>query len=283
MDEFCVKGSRFIGVAMKEGEFSYLDRKISYRLQGRGRPIVFIHGFAGSKEDFSGVARRLSKNYTCLSYDLVGHGLSSSQGDYSLDGLAQDLAELLAYLNIKEPVLVGFSLGGQLALDYLLNWGQARGLILVDTSPRLLKGDAAKLGIYSQEEVDRTLSLMEEDFHLFYRGFLRRILGETSEKNLDFLMEKRGPVLEKLYKPGLALLWRDMTKKDYSSRLSELELDCLIIRGEKSFYPRRIAEFFQENIRGSRLVEFENSSHQLILEKPRSFQKEIEGFMESLK
>lgn len=266
-----------------EGVLASERASLAYRLQGQGRELVFIHGFSGSKDDFSGVSRRLSRDYRTLIYDLRGHGDSSSKEPYSLGALAQDLRELLEYLLFKNPVLVGFSLGAQVALEYSRTFSGIRGLVLVDSSPKLLKGGSPEIGIYSKEDLEESLELMKRDLYSFYKGFLGRILMDKSSRELEDLIDKRRPVLDKLYSPGLTELWQDMVNRDFTGYLERVQVPTLIIRGEHSIYPRKVAEYMRDSVRNSELLEFKDCTHQLILENPRGFQEALRDFMVSLK
>ncbi|MDH5721400.1 MAG: alpha/beta hydrolase [Spirochaetia bacterium] len=97
--------------------------------KGKGRPIVFIHGnsFDHSiwRKQFES---KLSEKYRLIAYDLRGHGRSikyknkdkvSSQ--YSVKLHAEDLEQILKYYNLSEPIVVGWSLGGNIILHYLAN------------------------------------------------------------------------------------------------------------------------------------------------------------------
>ena len=108
---------------------------------GDGFPLVLVHGFTGSKEDWSYVAPTLCRHFRVLSYDQRGHGQSSKPEDpsaYTFDTLADDLAGLLDALRIERCHLMGHSLGGVVLQRYLVRHGAGRvgRLVLVDTTHR---------------------------------------------------------------------------------------------------------------------------------------------------
>lgn len=51
----------------------------AYTVTGEGTPILFIHGFSGGKVDWTEIARQMSGEYTCITYDLLGHGETTAQ------------------------------------------------------------------------------------------------------------------------------------------------------------------------------------------------------------
>ncbi|MCX7593544.1 MAG: 2-succinyl-6-hydroxy-2,4-cyclohexadiene-1-carboxylate synthase [Fischerella sp.] len=87
--------------------------------------ILFIHGFMGNSQEFDGVIRSLKKDFYCLTIDLPGHGNTKVLGAdkcYSMAQTAQGLINLLDNLQITKCFLVGYSMGGRLALYLTLNF-----------------------------------------------------------------------------------------------------------------------------------------------------------------
>jgi 2-succinyl-6-hydroxy-2,4-cyclohexadiene-1-carboxylate synthase len=95
--------------------------ELSYEFKGnsKGPVILFLHGFLGNKQDWYDVIPYLKDKYHCLLVDLPAHGESKSlqdEQDYSIEYLAISVIKLLDDLKIKKCYLVGYSMGGRLAL-----------------------------------------------------------------------------------------------------------------------------------------------------------------------
>ncbi|MFB6147508.1 MAG: alpha/beta fold hydrolase, partial [Candidatus Nanohaloarchaea archaeon] len=106
---------------------------ISYRtVEGDGTPLVFIHGWLGSKESWRQVEKELDLENPMVFYDQRCHG-NSSCSKFDFDDLAEDLEQLLEMLGVEEPVLVGHSMGGMVALKYAAE-KEVSGLCLLGTS-----------------------------------------------------------------------------------------------------------------------------------------------------
>ncbi len=104
--------------------------------------LVFLHYFGGSALEWQGVMKQLSGKYRCVAIDLRGHGDSdASETGYSVDDMADDVAELIRVLQINDFVLIGHSMSGKVALALSAgtdNRSQPPGLtslILVSPSP----------------------------------------------------------------------------------------------------------------------------------------------------
>ena len=89
------------------------DVQLYYEIHGNGsRPFILLHGNGESTEIFSTLAGQLSRQYTVYAIDSRGHGRSSSIPEYHYMDMMEDVAEFIRKLNLKEPLLYGFSDGG---------------------------------------------------------------------------------------------------------------------------------------------------------------------------
>lgn len=103
------------------------------------RPIVFIHGLGGALSSWQLVMGGLADRHRMTSVDLPGHGNSSKtppdSADYSVAGLANDIATALGVGKRKPSVIVGHSLGGAVALKLALDHPElVAGLVLIDSA-----------------------------------------------------------------------------------------------------------------------------------------------------
>ena len=94
---------------------------IAYRDVGGGDDVLLlIHGMAGSSETWRALIPRLSRKYRVVAPDLLGHGQSAKpRGDYSLGAFAVWLRDLLDELGISRATIVGQSLGGGVAMQFV--------------------------------------------------------------------------------------------------------------------------------------------------------------------
>jgi pimeloyl-ACP methyl ester carboxylesterase len=98
--------------------------KISYSVQGKGEPVVLIHGFfssAGLNWDLPGTSSLLAKDHQVIAMDVRGHGLSDKPTEEEAYGpeLVEDVARLLDYLKIKKAHIVGYSMGGIITANFI--------------------------------------------------------------------------------------------------------------------------------------------------------------------
>jgi pimeloyl-ACP methyl ester carboxylesterase len=99
-------------------ELTIHDRRVAYRSAGHGPVVLLIHGMAGSGTTWKHVMPALSKEFTVVAPDLLGHGRSDKKpGDYSLGAFASMLRDLLVALGHERATVVGQSLGGGVAMQ----------------------------------------------------------------------------------------------------------------------------------------------------------------------
>jgi pimeloyl-ACP methyl ester carboxylesterase len=100
-------------VVLHSHELSYVD-------SGSGPVVLFIHGILGSQRQWAHLVDRMDDEHRVLVPDLFGHGESAKPlGDYSLSAHAAAMRDLLDHLGIERVTLVGHSLGGGIAMQFL--------------------------------------------------------------------------------------------------------------------------------------------------------------------
>jgi 3-oxoadipate enol-lactonase len=111
----------------------------TYREQGEGPAVVFLHGLGGNRHVFDLQIDALSSHYRCIAWDAPGYGGSPPLEDFTFDNLAICLANLLEKLRIKPHAIVGYSMGGMIAQTWVARGGLADKLVLAQTSARFGK------------------------------------------------------------------------------------------------------------------------------------------------
>ncbi|RCJ24681.1 alpha/beta hydrolase [Nostoc minutum NIES-26] len=111
--------------------------RLNVYVQGQGFPILALHGHPGSGRSLSVFTNHLSKRYQTIAPDLRGYGQSRFNGKFEMTDHLTDLETLLDRLQIEKCLLLGWSLGGILAMELALRLPQrVTGMILVATAAR---------------------------------------------------------------------------------------------------------------------------------------------------
>jgi pimeloyl-ACP methyl ester carboxylesterase len=100
----------------EEGYFNSNGVKIHYVVEGKGEPVVLVHGFTVNAHllwGMSGIIKALAKDYRVIALDVRGHGKSDKPTDTKQYGveMVEDVVRLLDHLHIKKAHVVGYSMG----------------------------------------------------------------------------------------------------------------------------------------------------------------------------
>jgi esterase len=111
--------------------------RLNFQVQGHGRPLVILHGFLGSSDNWRSMSRRLSSHFTVYCLDLRNHGQSphSDAMDYPI--MAADLREFVEKQSLAQVFLLGHSMGGKVAMQFAGQYPErVDKLVVVDIAPK---------------------------------------------------------------------------------------------------------------------------------------------------
>ena len=149
------------------------DTAIYYKDWGKGRPVIFSHGWPLNADAWDEQMLFLaSRGFRCIAHDRRGHGRSSQPWDGNdLDRYADDLSELLDALDVEDAIIVGHSTGGGEVTRYIGRHGTRRvaKVILVSAIPPLMLKTDANPGGLPIEVFDGIRAEMLRDRGEFYR------------------------------------------------------------------------------------------------------------------
>ncbi len=154
---------------------------IFYKDWGTGQPIVFSHGWPLNADAWDDQLLFVaSHGYRAIAHDRRGHGRSSQPWDGNdMDTYADDLAALIATLNLRDAVLVGHSTGGGEVTRYIGRHGNSRvaKAVLVGAIPPLMLKTAANPGGLPIEAFDKLRAGLTADRSQFYKDLSAPFYG----------------------------------------------------------------------------------------------------------
>lgn len=108
---------------------------MAYSRAGSGPPLLLIHGLGGTRATWNRVIGDLASTHTVIAPDLPGHGESEAPaGDYSLGAHAAALRDLLVALNISSASVIGHSLGGGIAMQFVYQFPERTDRLVLISS-----------------------------------------------------------------------------------------------------------------------------------------------------
>ncbi len=256
---------------------------IYYEEAGEGRPLVMLHGWAGSGRLW-GFQRDLAENFRLVIPDLRGHGRSSAPASgYLLENLAGDIVTLFERLDLTDAVLLGWSMGSQVALA---TFPQLRkrisGLVLVGATPRFPATDGYLHGLPANELRGMELRLkrdfnrtMEEFFRgMFAAGELTREQGERINREI---VMKGGLPEPAVARAALGIL----STADLREVLPAIDRPVLLIHGSAdTICPPGAARYMTDRLPNARLELFDGAGHAPCLSRPEEFNAILRVFLQ---
>ncbi len=148
---------------------------IFYEDYGSGQPVILIHGWPLSRKSWEQqVWKIVEEGYRCISYDRRGFGTSSSPwNSYDYSALASDLNAIIEELDLKDAVIVGFSMGGGEVVRYLTDYGSSRiaKAALISSIIPLVKQKPDNPAGVPEEALDGIIDALQNDRVGFLKEF----------------------------------------------------------------------------------------------------------------
>ncbi|MBQ9026467.1 MAG: alpha/beta hydrolase, partial [Methanobrevibacter sp.] len=197
--------------------------------------------------------------YKILLYDIRGHG-KSELGDFSIDILVEDLHDLISKLSIKKASLVGFSLGGNVALGFALKYGEI-------VEKLVLMASFSQCDRQLEDKFIEFRDALDVSFEEFYDVIINYVLPEDIlEKNREALNlikhEQAKTANIEAIKCGVNMGFGF----NCTDQLSHVNAPTLILAGrDDEIVSLDLAEILNENIKNSQLIVFDDTKHNLLI------------------
>ncbi|PSB01015.1 2-succinyl-6-hydroxy-2,4-cyclohexadiene-1-carboxylate synthase [Merismopedia glauca CCAP 1448/3] len=245
-------------------------------------PILFLHGFMGDYQEFYESILLLSNQFYCLAVNLPGHGKTQVIGGekyYKIEYIAEGLLEFLKSLNIPKCILIGYSMGGRLALYLALHFPTYFSHIILESASPGLKTPEER-----EDRVQTDLKLAEElenqNLSSFLTKWYNQPLFASIKQNPDFdrMLERRlqnnpqelAKALRNLSTGLQPSLW---------SKLKSNPIPLLLIVGELDRKFIGINNEMLSLCQVARLEIVSNCGHNVHLEKVDLFGEKIRDFI----
>jgi pimeloyl-ACP methyl ester carboxylesterase len=249
---------------------------IAFTDTGTGLPLVLLHAFPLSREMWAPQAV-LAEEFRLVTPDLYGFGATAlPPGGWTMDSMADALADWLTGLKVAESVVLGgLSMGGYVALAFARRHpGLLRGLILADT-----KADADT--IEGRAGRDKMIAFVRENSAAdVVEQLLPKLLGETTRaRNPDVADAVRSIGTPQTRDGVAAALAALRDRPDATPGLSTIQVPTLVIVGaEDTLTPPAAAKSLAGGIAGAKLVEIPGAGHLSNLEAPNEFNAAVRAF-----
>ncbi|MGI0004271.1 MAG: alpha/beta fold hydrolase [Candidatus Nitrosotenuis sp.] len=257
-------------------EFVTVDgSKIRYIKAGSSKKsMVLIHGLGASAERWEDVVPRLSRNFTVYVPDLIGFGQSDKPNvDYTTEFFSGFLVSFLASLGIEKSTVMGSSLGGQIAVEYVTKNQQSVDKLVLVSPAGAMRQSTPALDAYVSAALYPDPVSAKNAFTMMTgndKDVPDRIIDE-------FVQRMKMPNAKFAFMSTLLGL---KNAPEISTLLELIYAPTLIVWGSLDpVIPVKYAEFFVKNIRDCRFYQMENCGHTPYVDDPQEFSKIVLDFL----
>lgn len=247
---------------------SYIDEGVDH-----ASTIILIHGFPLNKTMWNKQIEVLQKDYRVVAYDIRGYGNSEiGDDDFTIESFVHDLLSLMDNLQIQTSVLCGFSMGGYIALNAIVNFPERfTSLILCDTN---CEADNAEAKVKRMKSIE---SIMADGLEQYAEGSLKKLFAPHSlSKHISSVEVVREMIMkspeQSIFKTLTALSEREET----CTKLHAIQVPVLIMVGiEDEITPPEVAMAMHKKIKGSTLRIIDHAGHMSNMEQPDQFNEQL--------
>ncbi len=258
-------------------------QKMAWREWGAGTPLIMLHGWSMSSVVFSEVAPLFAGHYRVLCPDLPGHGQSEPLAEYQLSSFATAIEVWAAQVAAESTALLGWSLGGQVALQMAAAGSlEIDKLLLIATTPRFCQSEDWPYGlpVTQLRALDRNLGRAYE-----------KTLGDFFNQQFaadELTKERYRQILGFAVRPG-QLPQADQARKaltvlgqeDLRQLLSEVRQPALVMHGAlDQIIPLGAGEYLAAELPNARLCRLSDVGHAPFFSQPREAVKQCLSFLQ---
>jgi pimeloyl-ACP methyl ester carboxylesterase len=193
--------------------------KLYYEIHGTGRPLVLLHGGLGAIEMFGPNLSALAQGRKVIGVDLQGHGRTADiDRPLKTDLIADDIAALITHLNLDRPDVMGFSLGGGVAVVLAIRHPELVGRLVIVSTP--IRRDAFYPEILAQQgqvTAEAAEAMKQTPMYQLYASIAPR------PEDWARLLSKLGASMKDDF--------------DFSQKIAGITATTLIVAGDADIFP----------------------------------------------
>ncbi len=260
------------------------DVKYNVLTAGAGPALTLLHGFTAAADSWSDIQPALASRFELIMPDLLGHGWTDAPpapSRYHMKACVDDLIAVLTAMGVEKTHLLGYSMGGRVALAAALEYPQRfASLILESASPGLATEMERRMRVASDSELADFIE--REGVEKFVARWERLPLFSTQER-LPRAVRGRMRKQRLANRPaGLANSLRGLgtgAQPSLWDRMGELRIPCLIMAGELDGKFVEIGRRMAASVADSRLALVAEAGHTVHLEQPEAFVRLVLDFL----
>ncbi|MEM9273623.1 MAG: alpha/beta hydrolase [Cyanobacteria bacterium P01_F01_bin.143] len=262
--------------------------ELNVEIKGQGYPILCLHGHPGSASSMSVFTNVLSAKYQTIAPDLRGYGKSRYRGDFLMEEHLEDLQQLLDKYQIENCLLLGWSLGGILALELAIrDRKRFSGVILVASAasprsnhPPITKQDLLFTGIAGILNYLKPGWLWNIN-RLGKRSLFRYLIAQQTPQAYQYLASQGVPAyFQTSAAANRALNNAIANGYDRLDELGKIEVPCLVLAGECDRHiTADSSKKTAAQINNSQFICYPNTAHLFPWEIPQQVLQDVQEWL----
>jgi non-heme chloroperoxidase len=245
--------------------------------------VVLIHGVSMSRRYFHKQLVPLSTQNRVVALDLRGHGDSEkTEAGHTVPQYARDLRSFIEALGLDRPVLLGWSMGGFVVLDFIRQFGTSSlaGLVITDEAASDFKWEGFPHGFVDLATLHTLMTEVQDDRQQFLEGLVPHMFHrDQPDQDIAWMVSE----CAKLPTGATAAILFDQCVQDYRDVLADIDIPTLICWGRHdALLPVSGATHLHEGIHGSQLVIFQESGHCPFIEESETFNRTVTEFVSAV-
>ena len=271
------------------GYFSTPDgTRLYYEDQGQGTPLILIHGWTCSSKFWQRNVPELVKHFRVVTMDLRGHGNSvKCLTGHQVEQYGRDIRSLIEFLDLRDAVLLGWSLGGPIVLSYWAQYhvdSRLKGIGMIDSNTCPLSPEewnSHRLRNFNVDMMNASCVAMMGDPAGFATGFARRMFHreQVSDADLAWIVDEIRKV-----PPWVAIaIYSDYVTNNYTPILSTIRIPGIIFAADSLLAEKGVEQgrYLAGLMPKGHFAEFNEAGHILFMEQPEKFNAEVIRFVKS--
>ncbi|MEE4194540.1 MAG: alpha/beta hydrolase [Anaerolineae bacterium] len=260
---------------------------LHYEVMGRGKPLIFLHGWLGSYRIWRESLRHFSKNYRCYTIDLWGFGESGEREEqtteadretYKVENFVDMVAEFMDRMGMDKVPLIGHSMGGTTSLRFAIKYPKRVKGVTVIGSPIDGESLAPLLKIAGRPFFAKATFAFFPIFRWFMRVYYSKKISIDPEFPAIMDEDLQSLTLQ-------SFLWsiNDLRQVNLVETLNKVRVPVLGMYGDKDIIVDPYE--WQTLLKGTdqaKIARFPNAGHFIMLDNPERYKQELTDFLNTL-
>ncbi|MAQ76522.1 MAG: alpha/beta hydrolase [Aquimarina sp.] len=216
------------------------DRNVDiyFKDYGHGQPVILIHGWPLSHRAWEQqIWAVVEAGYRCIAYDRRGFGHSDEPwGEFDYSTLASDLHSLIEQLELKDVILVGFSMGGGEVVRYCTDYGTenlSKVALISSIIPLVAQKEDNPHGV-PQKELDNIMKALQNDRVGFLKEFHKNFYNyeDLKDRLSEAQLHYDWSIASHASPRATIQAAKSWAETDFRSELKNVNIPCLIVHGD---------------------------------------------------